>query len=53
MGKYLSTRSRPLPGAPTVGVSDPRGPSTGPTSEFDVVCPSPDGLMQDGTQEGG
>ena len=27
---------------------DPR-----PTSEFDAVCPSPDGLMQDGTQEGG
>jgi hypothetical protein len=36
-----------------VGVSDPRGPSTGPTSEFDAACPSPDGLMQDGTQEGG
>jgi hypothetical protein len=27
---------------------DPR-----PTSEFDDVCPSPDGLMQDETQEGG
>jgi hypothetical protein len=24
-----------------------------PTSEFVVVCPCPDGLMQDGTQEGG
>jgi hypothetical protein len=24
-----------------------------PTSEFDVVCPCPDGLMQDETQEGG
>jgi hypothetical protein len=23
-----------------------------PTSEFDVVCPCPDGLMQDETQEG-
>jgi orotidine-5'-phosphate decarboxylase len=23
-----------------------------PTSEFVVVCPCPDGLMQDGTQEG-
>jgi hypothetical protein len=27
-GKYLSTRSRPLPGTQTVGVLDPRGPST-------------------------
>jgi hypothetical protein len=27
-GKVLSTRSEPLPGAPTVGVLDPRGPST-------------------------
>jgi hypothetical protein len=26
--KVLPTRSRPLPGAPTVGVLDPRGPST-------------------------
>ena len=26
--KVLSTRSEPLPGAPTVGVLDPRGPST-------------------------
>jgi hypothetical protein len=24
-----------------------------PTSEFVAVCPCPDGLMQDGTQEGG
>jgi hypothetical protein len=24
-----------------------------PTSEFIAACPSPDGLMQDGTQEGG
>jgi hypothetical protein len=24
-----------------------------PTSEFDAVCPCPDGLMQDETQEGG
>jgi hypothetical protein len=24
-----------------------------PTSEFVVACPCPDGLMQDGTQEGG
>jgi hypothetical protein len=27
-GSYLSTRSRPLPGAPTVGVSRPGGPWT-------------------------
>jgi hypothetical protein len=27
-GKVLPTRSEPLPGAPTVGVLDPRGPST-------------------------
>jgi hypothetical protein len=27
-GKVLSTRSEPLPGVPTVGVLDPRGPST-------------------------
>jgi hypothetical protein len=27
-GKCSLTRSEPLPGAPTVGVSDPRGPST-------------------------
>jgi hypothetical protein len=30
----------------------PGGPSTGPTSEFVAACPCPDGLMQDGTQEG-
>jgi hypothetical protein len=24
-----------------------------PTSEFDVACPCPDGLMQDETREGG
>jgi hypothetical protein len=24
-----------------------------PTSKFDIVCPCPDGLMQDETQEGG
>jgi hypothetical protein len=27
-GSYLSTRSRPLPGAPIVGVSNPGGPWT-------------------------
>jgi hypothetical protein len=36
----------------TVGVSDPGGPSTEPTSEFIAVCPCPDGLAQDGTQRG-
>jgi hypothetical protein len=36
----------------TVGVSDPRGPSTEPTSEFVAACPCPDGLMQDETQGG-
>jgi hypothetical protein len=35
-----------------VGVLDPRGPSTEPTSEFIVACPCPDGLAQDGTQGG-
>jgi hypothetical protein len=50
-GKVLSTRSEPLPGAPTVGVSNPGGPQ--PTSEFYAACPCPDGLMQDETQEGG
>jgi hypothetical protein len=33
-----------------VGVSDPGGHSTGPTSEFIAACPCPDGLAQDGTQ---
>jgi hypothetical protein len=47
-GKVLSTRSDPLPGAPTVGVSDPGDPQ--PTSEFYAACPCPDGLMQDETQ---
>jgi hypothetical protein len=40
------------PNSDTVDVSDPGGPSTGPTSEFIAVCPCPDGLAQDGTQEG-
>jgi hypothetical protein len=30
----------------------PEGPSTEPTSEFNAVCPCPDGLAQDGTQGG-
>jgi hypothetical protein len=38
----------PLPGAPTVGVSDPGVRK--PTSKFVAVCPCPDGLAQDGTQ---
>jgi hypothetical protein len=38
----------PLPGVPTVGVSDPGVRK--PTSKFVAVCPCPDGLAQDGTQ---
>jgi hypothetical protein len=51
MGRCSLTRSRPLPGAPTVDVSDPGG-SLGPTSEI-AACPCPDGLARDGTQEVG
>jgi hypothetical protein len=40
--------SRPLPGAPTVGVSDLGFRK--PTSKFFVACPCPDGLARDGTQ---
>jgi hypothetical protein len=47
-GKVLSTRSDPLPGAPTVDVLDPGDPQ--PTSKFYAACPCPDGLMQDETQ---
>jgi hypothetical protein len=47
-GKVLSTRSEPLPGAPTISVSDPGDPQ--PTSEFYAAYPCPDGLMQDETQ---
>ena len=36
-GKVLSTRSEPLPGAPTIGVLDPGDPQ--PTSKFYVACP--------------
>jgi hypothetical protein len=46
--KVLSTRSEPLPGAPTVDVLDTRDPQ--PTSKFYAACPCPDGLMQDETQ---
>jgi hypothetical protein len=46
--KVLSTRSDPLPSAPTVGVSDPGDPQ--PTSEFYAACLCPNGLMQDETQ---
>jgi hypothetical protein len=46
--KVLSTHSDPLPGAPIVGVLDPRDPK--PTSKFYDACPCPDGLMQDETQ---
>jgi hypothetical protein len=38
----------PQPGARLgVGVSDPGGPSTEPTSEFIAACRCPDGLAQD------
>jgi hypothetical protein len=50
MGKYLLTRSVPLPGMPTVGVSDPGDPQPDRLVNFSVTCPCPDGLMQDGTQ---
>jgi hypothetical protein len=43
-GSCSSTRSRPLPGAPTVGVSTPGGPWT--------ACPSPDGSSRDGARRG-
>jgi hypothetical protein len=36
-GKVLSTRSVPLPGAPTVGVSDPRDPQPNRLVNF-VLC---------------
>jgi hypothetical protein len=49
-GSCSSTRNRPLPGAPTVGVSTPGGPWT---DEYIVAaCPSPDGSVRDGTQRG-
>jgi hypothetical protein len=50
-GSCSSTCSRPIPGAPTVGVSTPGG-VPGPTSKIVTMCPSPDGLARDGTQGG-
>jgi hypothetical protein len=52
-GKVLSTRSEPLPGAPTVGISDPGDPQPDRLVNFSAACPCPDGLMQDGTQAKG
>jgi hypothetical protein len=52
-GKVSLTRSEPLPGAPTVGVSDPGDPQPDRLVNFSAACPYPDGLMQDGTQAKG
>jgi hypothetical protein len=52
-GKVLLTRSEPLPGAPTVGVSYPGDPQPDRLVNFSVACPYLDGLMQDGTQAKG
>jgi hypothetical protein len=48
MGSCSLTRSRPLPGAPTISVSDPGVRKA--TSKFVAACPCPDGLARDGTQ---
>jgi hypothetical protein len=49
-GSCSSTRSRPLPGVPTFGVSTPGGPWT---DELIVAaCPSPDGSARDGARRG-
>jgi hypothetical protein len=50
-GKVSLTRSEPLPGVPTVGVSDPGDPQPDRQVNFCAACPCPDGLMQDGTRE--
>jgi hypothetical protein len=39
--KVFVNTHRPLPGAPTVGILDPGGPLTGPTSEFYRCVPLP------------
>jgi hypothetical protein len=46
-----STRSRPLPGAPTVGVPRPRGPLGRRVSV--AACPSPDGSSARASAKGG
>jgi hypothetical protein len=50
-GKVFPTRSNPYLARQLSMVRTREDPQ--PTSEFDVVCPCPDGLMQDETQEGG
>jgi hypothetical protein len=50
-GSCSSTRSRPLPGAPTVGVSRPGGPSGRRVSV--AACPSPDGSSAWASAKGG
>jgi hypothetical protein len=50
-GSCSSTRSRPLPGAPTVGVSRPGGPSGRRVCV--AACPSPDGSSVRASEKGG
>jgi hypothetical protein len=50
LGDYQSTRSRPLPGAPTVGVSRPG--VSGPTSEMSPRAPAQMGRRET-EREGG
>jgi hypothetical protein len=50
-GKILPTRSGPYLARQLSAFWTREDPQ--PTSEFDVACPCPDGLMQDETQEGG
>jgi hypothetical protein len=50
-GSCSSTRSRPLPSAPTVGVSRPGGPSGRRVSV--AACPSPDGSSAWASAKGG
>jgi hypothetical protein len=50
MGSCSSTRSRPLPGAPTIGVSTPGVP--GPTSKLSPRAPAQMG-RREAEREGG
>jgi hypothetical protein len=50
-GKVLPTRNAPYLACQLSAFWTREDPQ--PTSEFDVACPCPDGLMQDETQEGG
>jgi hypothetical protein len=51
MGSYPSTRSRPLPGAPTIGVSTPGVP--GPTSKLSTRAPAQMGRRETEHEGGG